>query len=55
MKRDHGRYISALRFRSLTCLYDPVVAATAREATFKDVLVALSTMIGAREGDAASL
>jgi ubiquinone/menaquinone biosynthesis C-methylase UbiE len=33
------RYIHALRFSSLTALYDPVVARTSREHTFKSALL----------------
>lgn len=39
MNTENGRYIPALGYRSLTGLYDPVVALTTREATFKGALV----------------
>lgn len=38
MEREH--YIPALRFGWLTSLYDPVIAWTMRERTFKPRLVA---------------
>lgn len=39
MTNEKARYIPALRFRSLTRFYDPVVAATTRERTFKTALL----------------
>lgn len=40
MKSQSERYIPALGYRALTGLYDPVVALTTREATFKPALAA---------------
>lgn len=40
------RYIPALRFRWLTSIYDPVVAITTREKTFKIKLIALAASNG---------
>ena len=43
-----ARYIPALRFDALTRFYDPIVAATTRERTFKQRLVA---QVGLRPGE----
>jgi ubiquinone/menaquinone biosynthesis C-methylase UbiE len=37
--RASNRYVSALRFRALNALYDPIVRITTREATVKDRLL----------------
>lgn len=39
MAEPSDRYVPALRFRSLTRLYDPVVRTTTRERTFKERLL----------------
>ena len=39
MNTENNRYIPALGYRSLTRLYDPIVALTTREATFKAALL----------------
>lgn len=48
MTAVHDRYIAALRYRALTHFYDPVVALTTREATFKAALV---EQVALRPGD----
>ncbi len=45
MPADTSRYIHALRFASLTALYDPVVAMTSRERTFKSALLDGATLL----------
>jgi ubiquinone/menaquinone biosynthesis C-methylase UbiE len=47
MNQAHRRYIPALGFDVLTPLYDPLVAATTRERTFKRLLIAQAAV---REG-----